>query len=433
MTVARKAIVESFLFLCPIFGYKIYMKKDRPIITFVVLAAFFVLSQFYRVSSALIAPSLVAELGLDAKKLGLLGGSFFYSFAILQIPMGFFLDRVGPRLTMSFLPAIGALGAFVFSYANEFESLLLGRVLLGIGMAGALMGSLKVFAISYPRERFATLSGLLMSSGTLGNIIGSSPLAYLSSSIGWRRTFQVFGAFTLLLSFLLWFVLRPTEDKMSKNGIFQIKTKETLLLVFKNLSFWQIGTLAFFRYGTFVAMQGLWFGPYLISIKGFSPLLAGNIIMMLSFGIIIGSTIAGYLTDKVLKCAKRAVLMGVSLYALFILLFVGIVDIRSTLLFYFVFLLLGLFSSFGVLVYPHVKTLFPGEISATVMSGVNFFTMAGGAFFMQVMGNVIHLFKAPDGSYPAHAYHFAFLFCFLGLSASLLFYSFSKTGKEYGD
>ena len=62
---------------------------------------------FYRVSNAVIAPSLVQELGLNAKTLGLLGGAYFYSFSLLQIPMGLMLDRIGPRLVITLFPLIG--------------------------------------------------------------------------------------------------------------------------------------------------------------------------------------------------------------------------------------------------------------------------------------------------------------------------------------
>jgi hypothetical protein len=79
-----------------------------------------------------------------------------------------------------------------------------------------------------------------------------------------------------------------------------------------------------------------------------------------------------------------------------------------------------------MVIYAHAKELFPIGISGTVMTWINFFTMAGGAVFMPALGKVIEWFPRTDHSYPAEAYHLSFLICFIGMAASLIFYAFSK-------
>ena len=179
------------------------LQPSKPLIIFSTLAALLTLSLFYRVSNAVIAPNLIQDLGLNAETLGILGGAFFYSFALFQIPMGPMLDRIGPRIIITSFSLIGALGAFLFAFANSFAAALVGRILIGVGMASALMGSFKVFTLRFSPDRFATLVGILLSIGTLGNILAASPLAYLTSSIGWRMTFILAGGITALLAFLI--------------------------------------------------------------------------------------------------------------------------------------------------------------------------------------------------------------------------------------
>jgi hypothetical protein len=87
---------------------------------------------------------------------------------------------------------------------------------------------------------------------------------------------------------------------------------------------------------------------------------------------------------------------------------------------------MGFFTSFGIVIYSHAKGLFPITISGTVMTLVNFFTMAGGAIFMPILGKVIESFPRVGHTYPAEAYHLSFLLCFAGMAASLIFYAFSK-------
>ncbi len=398
---------------------------------FAILSALYLLSQFYRVSNAVIAPDLVRDLGLNAETLGILGGAFFYSFALFQIPMGPMLDRIGPRFVISYSVLLGAFGSFLFATGASFTTALVGRVLIGLGMASVLMGSMKVFVLHFPAERFATLAGIILSIGMLGNILATSPLAYFSSTIGWRVTFFIAAGVTALLAFLSLSILRGSEKNggtpsPSPTPRHEIGVLQSIGMILGSLSFWQIGFLAFFRYGTFVGLQGLWLGPYLIDIRGFTPVQAGNLLILLALGTIIGGPIAGRLSDQISHSRKGVAFWGISLYCVSLLPLAGILKIQNPLWFSIIFFFVGFFNSFGLLVFSHVKDLFPTAISGTAMTFVNFFTMAGGAIFMPALGKVIESFPRTGNSYPSEAYHLSFLICCLGVAASLIFYAFSQ-------
>jgi MFS family permease len=406
-------------------------KPQKLFFIFAILSALYLFSQFYRVSNAVIAPNLIQDLKLNAETLGILGGAFFYSFALFQIPMGPMLDRLGPRMVISYSALVGALGAFLFALGGSFTTVLIGRILIGLGMAVMLMGSMKVFILHFSPDKFATLSGTLLSVGTLGNILAASPLAYFTSTLGWRTTFFLAGGITSLLALVTFRVLEegkrkgePSVSSLSSEpviGIFQ-----SVRLILKSISFWQIGTLAFFRYGTFVCLQGLWLGPYLMEIKGYTPVQTGNMLILMAMGTIIGGPISGRLSDQIFHSRKGVTLAGLSLYCVSLFPLTGILKIHNSLWFGVIFFCIGFFTSFGLLVFSHTKDLFPVSISGTAMTFVNFFTMAGGAIFMPVLGRVIESFPRARASYPAEAYHLAFLICFLGMGASLIFYAFSK-------
>ncbi len=399
-----------------------------------VVSTLLVLSMFYRVSNAVIAPRLVEDLGLDAETLGILGGAFFYSFALLQIPMGPMLDQIGPRRVVTFFALTGGLGAFLFALGKSFILAFLGRTLIGAGMASVMMGALKVLTLRFPPEKFATLMGIILTIGALGNILATSPLAYLTSTLGWRMTFVLAGTVTSLLAFLVFWVLRvePRGDPQAsisslpdpRLGVFQ-----SLRIVLGSLAFWQISVFGFFRYGTLIGLQGLWLGPYLMEIKGYGSLLTGNILILLAAGTTLGYLLSGMMSDRLFRSRKTVVLWGTSLYALAILALVGVADLRNPYGHAFLLFFMGFFSSFGMLVYTHVKELFPIAISGTVLAWVNFFTMAGAALFMPALGGVIQAFRLPDHSYPAEAYHLSFFICFFCMMASLIFYAFSRPNK----
>jgi len=405
-------------------------KSIRPVLIFFTLSALFTLSMFYRVANAVIAPSLIHDLGLNAESLGILGGAFFYSFALFQIPMGPMLDRIGPRVIMTSFAMIGASGAFLFALGQSFTPAFVGRILIGVGMSSSLMGALKVFTLRFPPQRFATLMGIFISVGTLGSILAASPLAYLASAVGWRMTFILAGSANAFLACMVWWVLQ--EEKGTKESLAsRPPPKETSIfqsmrLILKSFTFWQTGSLAFFRYGTFVSLQGLWLGPYLIDIEGYSPVQTGNVLIFLAIGSIVGSPIAGRLSDQVLRSRKGVALWGLALYTICLLLLGGILKPESPYIYVIIFFFIGFFNGFGIIIYGHAKELFPISISGTVMTWINFFTMSGAAIFMPVLGKVVESFPKTNHAYPAEAYHLAFLICFLGMAASVVFYAFSR-------
>lgn len=407
----------------------------KPFLIFSILSALYTLSMFYRVSNAVIAPNLTQDLGLNAETLGILGGAFFYSFTLLQIPLGPMLDRIGPRIVITFFPLIGALGAFLFAFGETFTAAFWGRIMIGVGMACVLMGTMKVFILKFSPEKFATLVGIFVSIGMLGSIFATSPLAYLTSAIGWRTTFILAGGITALLAFFVFWVLGGEMEKdervvSSSSSQPKIGILQSIRLVLSSLAFWQIGAIAFFRYGTFIGLQGLWLGPYLIDIKGYSPVQTGNVLILLAIGTIVGGPIAGRLSDRTFHSRKGVTLWGLSLYSLSLFPLVGILKIQSPFWYGLIFFLIGFFGGFGMVIYSHAKELFPITISSTVMTSVNFFTMAGAAVFMPLLGKIIESFPKINQAYPAEAYHLSFLICFLGMAASLVFYAFSKSKNE---
>lgn len=410
-------------------------KYFKPILIFSTLATLFLLSMFYRVSSAVIAPNLIQDLGLSAKTLGILGGAYFYSFAILQIPVGPLLDRIGPRIIISSFSLIGAVGAILFALGESFTAVLTGRILIGAGMSPVLMGAMKVFVLRFPPGKFATLVGLLLSVGTLGNIFAATPLAFLTSTIGWRMTFVLAGGGTALFALLVFWVLggeKREAEPISPSGP-EIGVLQSMRMIFKSLVFYQMGAVAFFRYGTFVGLQGLWLGPYLMDIKGYTPMQTGNLLILLAIGMIVGGPIAGRLSDRFPNSRKGVALLGLGLYALSLFPLTGVLNIDASFWYGLVFFIIGFFCSFGMQIYSHAKDLYPVAISGTIMTLVNFFTMAGGALFMPALGKVIESFPLTNEAYPAEAYHLSFLICFIGMAASVIFYAFSKKeNREIG-
>ena len=400
---------------------------DKKLLIFLALAALLVFSSFYRIQNAVIGPDLMSEFRIGPEALGTLGSAFFYSFATLQFVVGPLLDRAGPRLVIAVFAVIGGVGAILFSMSGTFMAALIGRILLGAGMAAMLMGALKAFTILFLPDKFSSYAGLLTSLGTLGYIMASTPFVHLNRIAGWRVTTFVAGAITILLGALLFRWLEKWGSPAEREAAAMPQDKgltplRSLITIFGSLSFWQVSLTAFCRYGAFASLQGVWLALYLMDIASYSSMQAGNMLLVLSIGTILGSPCAGWLYDRFPGRKKAVVISGLSLYSLSLVPLVGLFTIQSTIWYGAVCLSLGFFGGSGMLLYSYAKELFPANLSATAMASVNSFMMFGGAVFTQLTGTIVQFLSNADGSRSATAYHAAFFVCFMSLSISLAFF-----------
>lgn len=404
------------------------IRGQREVRVFLFLSALYFLSQFYRVSSAVIAPELIRELRLDPKECGLIGGAFFYSFTVLQIPLGPMLDQLGPRTLLLGAAMLASGGSLLFASARSFAEAFLGRLLIGAGMAPVLMGSLKYFSQSMPSARFARMTGLLYSIGISGNLLAASPLVLLTQAFGWRKTFVAFGLLTAVLGLGAFKVLRtgsaPAQER-SRTQPEKGQWAQALLTVLRSMNFWKLACVAFFRYGTFVSLQGLWLATYFTYIKGFQPAVVGHLLLLMSLGAIIGGPIGGQLFSRSVGGSRRLIAAALTLNALCLFILTataGTWAIRSPVFFGALLFSLGFLNGVTMMVYAQARESFPLAISGTAMSSVNFFTMAGGGVFMALLGWIVDLFGSGAESHVPAAYQCAFLTCAVGVLLSAMFY-----------
>ena len=408
------------------------MIKNKWFIFAIVVSLYF-LSYFYRVSTAIISPDLIKEFKIDAESLGFLSSIYFYTFALAQFPLGPGLDRIGPRKIMTILGIVAAIGAIVFGIGNSYTFAVIGRGLIGLGVSVAYMGTLKILANWFKVNEFGMMSALAMAIGNAGAIAATTPLAYAVSIFGWRLTFILIGILNLSVAILIFLLVRdyPTKEHEMATKSEHMEIKESFKKIFASKDFWIISFLTFFWFGSFIGIQGLWGGPYLMDIFKFSREKTGNILSMIAFGFILGGPVLGRISDRVLKSRKKLIFICLLFFTLNIFLLIAFKNHLSELSLYFLFFTFGFFGSSGIITYAHLKELFPISISGTVITCLNFFAIIGAAILQHGMGAIIkHFGRLPNATYPFVAYKSAFLFCILGMIVTLFFYMFSKEQRE---
>lgn len=391
----------------------------------------YMLSMFYRVSVTVISPQLAVDLRLSVSELSDLSAAFFYAFAAAQIPLGLLLDRWGTRRIMTLLNLVAVVGALTFALAQGGGMATLGRVLLGLGMSGNMIGAMMLIAAWFPPRRFATLTGAIVGVSTAGQFLAATPLVYISQAVGWRGAFALVAALNALLIAIFYWVVRDTPPGVEElPQAARENPLKGLGQLFRHYYYWIISLSTFFRYGCLMAVQGLWAGPYLMKGLGLSQIQAGNVLLFVTVGYMIGLPLWGRVSDGVMRSRKWVALPGLFISAL-LTLSLGLMQGMPVWVLCALFLGLGLMSAPGQVMYAHIKELLPDHLAARALTGINLYTMLGAAALMQTAGFLVD--GDPSSLSGIEGYWPVWLFMAGGMCLAGLLYAFVPDSKVMGE
>jgi predicted MFS family arabinose efflux permease len=266
-----------------------------------VVVAAYALSLFHRFAPAAVSPDLAMSFGATAASLGVLAATYFYVYTLIQIPTGVMVDTLGPRCVLVGGCIIAGVGSVVFGLASEIETAFLGRMLVGLGVSVTFVSMLKVIALWFDEERFATLVGFSMLIGNCGSILAGAPLSLVSGAVGWRSVFIAVGALSIMICVGCWWFVRAcplTAGQQGAGAGFDgAAALEKLLSVVRNPATWPPAVVNFGLAGSFFAFGGLWAMPYLTQVHGMSRAVASSHLSLYYAGFALGCVGIGALSD----------------------------------------------------------------------------------------------------------------------------------------
>jgi MFS family permease len=372
---------------------------------FLPFVAAYYLSFLFRSINATIAGSLTSEFGLNAGDLGLLTSVYFLTFAAAQIPIGILLDRYGPRLVQSIMLMAAVAGAALFAAADNLVLLLIGRALIGLGVAAALTSGLKALVLWFPRDRVPLLNGLMIMLGALGAVSATLPAEFLLASMGWRGLFELLAAASAACALMIYLVVPKTAPAMSAAA--GGATTAGLKTIYADPRFWRLAPLSAICIGTAWALQGLWAASWFSDVEGLEreAMLRNLFVMAVALGV--GALVLGVTVDRLRRrgVGPRSLLGCVS--TLFIAAQVALI-LRLPLPSFIPWAIVATVGAATVLSYAILAEYFPKELTGRANAALNVFHI-GGAFVVQSMtGVVVQLWTPIEGHYPAVAYQTAF-------------------------
>jgi sugar phosphate permease len=394
-------------------------------------ALFYCYEYLLRIAPSVMSGELMRSYHIDATHFGNLTAFYYYAYTPMQIIVGVFMDRYGPRLLVTIACLFCAAGTYLFACSDLLVVAQLGRFMVGFGSAFAFVGALKLATIWLPPEHFALVSGIIIGLGNLGAMVGDMFLTTLVKHSGWQQTSMYTALVGIFLALLIVLIVRDNNSKVSRTrDLTSFKTVfHGLWQVIRHKQIWLNGLVGALIYLPTTAFAELWGIPYLEQARGFSNADSAQIISMVFLGWVIGCPLVGFISDH-FKRRLMPLMIGavVAFVDVCILLYGPTLSIVGTSLLCFV---LGAFACVQVLVFAIGRESSPKRIAGTAIALTNMLVMLGGVIFQPLVGWFLDMRwdgKLIDGvrQYSAQDFQQAMIVLPVGIAASFIVMWFVK-------
>jgi len=403
------------------------LSKWRLILSvFFPFAAGYYLAYLFRTINASISPALASTFGLDAADTGLLASVYFLVFGLAQIPLGVLLDRFGPRRVQGVLLVIAAGGATLFGTASSFPELVLGRAMIGLGVAGALMAGLKAIVTWFPRERVALFNGCMIMLGSLGAVTATTPTEWLLEIIGWRDLFEILTIVTVAIGGLIYMVV--PERTVGLETTASDRKPPSLRAIFLDPRFLRVAPLSAACIGSSWALHSLWASAWLADVEALDHQNRATQLFLMAICLSFGALFLGAMADRLRKRNISAEILLLGVAALFLGAELALI-LRVPLPSLLPWSVVSVAGAATVLSFAVIADYFPKEIAARANGALNLLHF-GWAFAVQYgIGFVVGQWPAVDGRYPIVAYQYAFGISLAFQAAALIWFTLPWLGS----
>ena len=293
---------------------------------FIIVGLAYILSFFHRFAPGAIASDLQQTFHASSAALGSLAATYFYVYAVMQIPTGVLADTWGPRRLVTVGGILAGIGSLLFGFADTLTIASMGRLLVGLGVSLTFISMLKLNAAWFHDRHFATMTGVTVLMGNVGSVLATAPLSAVLTVMTWREVFTYIGMLSLGLAVLSWLAVRDSPVQVGLPSLRELDGKaahpphhghwyEGLLIVLKNRATWPGLWVNFGITGSLFSFGGLWAVPFLHDVYGMdrAHATAHTSILMGSFAI--GAFFIGTLSDR-LGYRKPVMITAATLYCL---------------------------------------------------------------------------------------------------------------------
>jgi MFS family permease len=371
-------------------GQRALLRRGEAARVFACFAAAYVLSYAVRSINAVIGPEVMAELRLSNADLGLLSSAYFLSFAAMQVPLGWWLDRRGARKVETVLLLVAGVGALVFATAQSAGALWLGRALIGAGVSACLMGAYTTYRVWYPAARQSQLSVWMLVAGSAGALMSTLPVQAVLPWLGWRGVFLAMAALLFLAALALFFGLAKVERRTGRilraaAPAAQVSdgagVAAAYRALFRHPAFVRALPFGLFNQASFMAVHTLWAGPWMRDVMGLDATATAEILFVFNLALLAGYLILAWLAPRVARTVPETSRLVIAGGGLALALQMAIV-LNTHAAAWLLWPLLALCASCLSLILSTLSQSFPEDMAGRANTSYNL-VVFGGSFLIQ--------------------------------------------------
>jgi len=339
--------------------------RKQKIFVLVTLLFSWILANADRMAMSVSIIPITKEFGLDAGAAGMVLGSFYVSYAFMQLLAGWMADRFGSRAVLVFCVACWSVFTSLTGMAESFIALVAIRLLFGLGEGGFAPASTVTIAEAFPRQERARAKSLIIGATFIGSAVGTGAIAALMQANGWRFAYHIFGLIGVVVAVVLWFAVRPSPVRTQgarPKGLFgqlmrnAVMRKTMFIFFFSNIVY--IGLIS-------------WMPSFLVKTRDIDILHAGLVSSIPYLVAFASLNAVGWLLDKVGDGHDR---LFMSVGAAMVIVFLGLMAFATSLPVLMVFWtlsLVGYTAIYGTVFAVPLKHL-PDEAIGTASGIINF-------------------------------------------------------------
>lgn len=409
----------------------------KKVQVFLLIAVLYILVMFHRTSTSAIIKPLSADINLDPFMYGFMSSSYFVCYAIVQPFIGFLTDKFGAKKVIFASFILTSFACILFGYVDSFSDAVIARAVLGFSTSGIFIPALKLFGDWFLPGQFTKVSGLFIGLGNAGALAATLPLAYLEAMIGWRGVFSLLFWAGLFLSFAVLLIVKnsplQSPQKCNKNVTTQPNQKkyfQTVKSFVFSKNFLSLELIFFCVMGIYYAFLGTWATKFFTTVNHISDIIANGIIIFLPLGYLFGSTLAGYISNKIFS-SKILSLKASLITQLICWSYLTIFTMYTHHLMLAVILLITGFSIGMVppLIFSQVKETIPQEVVGLSIGLTNPAIFFGAFFFQLITGFILDTFNVSE-TYSTNSFSIMMTFCVVAIFTALLT-SFTLSDPAY--
>ena len=394
------------------------ISKNVPLILLTCIALF-ALGQFHRASGSIFSPILIEQLSLSGTAIGVLTAALFLSNIAAQTPIGAALDRYGPRAMLAGGVIVAAVGTLLFAVAEDYWTLLVARILIGLGLTSGGPGTFMVIARTFPPQQFGFINGMMASFGGIGGLLGTYPLSLALVSFAWSTVFIFVTLVSLILAAVVILVIEGEPHKTEEekaNAIKAVTYKELLMMPEMR----KVLALAFVTFAPITTLTGLWGGPYFQQVHMVSTENAGALLFLLFGPTTVAALIYGFLDRSV---RSRKFLITLSVWISVVCLWaVALLPHPGLYLAAGLFLVMVFCQNFYIPLMAHLRKIVPASSMGRASTLLLFVAVSGIPIMQTLFGAIIDLMLHLNFT-KEQAFRAAFAYMGLAILLSGLVYS----------